>query len=77
MNKYLAGLWLADELCDTQPTDVTIEQAEGWSEYNLFEWLEGWDYRWDGEDWRWVGDDREHSDCDLGDAGDSFVEGVT
>lgn len=49
--KERLGRDLADELTYQDDTDVTVEQVKSWHEWDVYEWLECWDYDWDGERW--------------------------
>ena len=59
--KYLEALDLAMDIiiaCHSDETDVTeVDVRDDWSAYDLYEWLEAWDYEWTGEEWDYVGFD--------------------
>jgi hypothetical protein len=35
----------------TEDVEVTEEKIEHWSDDDLFEWLELWDYEWNSKEW--------------------------
>lgn len=55
---------LAQSICDSGEVDVTFEQVQGWSDDDLYDWLESWGYSWEGVD-GWV--DLEDIDYDYPD----------
>lgn len=43
----------ATDLVDTlgDETDVTTEDIQGWRDDAVYEWLQAWDFEWDGAQW--------------------------
>lgn len=39
---------LAQSICDSGEVDVTFEDVQGWSDEDLYEWIEYWGYVWEG-----------------------------
>lgn len=42
---------MAAHIIENLETDVTMEQVEMWQDFDLYDWLEGWGFEWNGQEW--------------------------
>jgi hypothetical protein len=48
---------LAEQIAISGDTDVTPEDVKRWPSYDLYDWLEAWDYEWNGSEWVYAGEE--------------------
>lgn len=49
---------LAHALTEQPDTDVTPEQVNRWQDFDVYEWVQMWEFEWNGQRWVGPGDQR-------------------
>ncbi len=50
--KYMYALDLALTIIDSEDTFLTEPQIRGMRSEELYDWLDAWEYEWDGRNWK-------------------------
>ncbi len=52
--KYMYALDLALTIIDSEDTFLTELQIRGMRAEELYDWLDAWEYEWDGRNWKLI-----------------------